>query len=89
LVKKWPLNKVKKKNISFFKPKQCLNFDEFDKKIDLYLNTIEGKANPDPLLFCKFHESQFPQLAKPAKKYLLVSASCEVIIQLFWSYFNH
>ena len=31
-------------SISFNRPKQCLNFDEFDIQIDSYLNSIEGKS---------------------------------------------
>jgi hypothetical protein len=40
---------------------------------------MEGKSYPDPLLFWKCHEKQFPQLAKLAKKYLTVPASSATV----------
>ena len=67
----------------FDKPKQCLNFEEFDVQINSYLNTIESIAYPDPFLFWKCHEGQFPQLAKLAKKYLAVPASSAAVEHMF------
>jgi hypothetical protein len=40
-----------KKQIKILQIKECLNLDEFYKKIDTYLNTNEDKFYPDPLLF--------------------------------------
>jgi hypothetical protein len=51
-----PNEKKHKKYLSFDKPKQSLNFEEFDIQIDSDLSKIEGKAYPDPLLFWKCHE---------------------------------
>ena len=77
------MKKKQTKYISFDKSKQSLNFDEFYIQIDSYLSTIEGKAYPDPLLFWKCHEIQFPQLAKLAKKYLTVPASSAAVKRMF------
>ena len=56
--------KILQLKISFDKPKQWLNFDEFDIQIDSYLNSIEGKVYTDPLLFWKCHDKSISTTCK-------------------------
>jgi hypothetical protein len=78
-----PNEKKQTKYISFDKPKQSLNFDEFDIQIDSYLSTIEGKSYLDLLLF--------PQIAKLAKNYLVVPSFCgtSAAVERMFSFTGH
>ena len=59
------------------------SLDDLDILIKQYVDHVATKTYEDPLLFWKYHESQFPELAKLAKKFLGVPASSAAVERMF------